>query len=210
MFKRIILVRHGESEGNKEKVFRGRKDFPLTENGIKQAKNLAQALSVFDFKRVYTSPLQRALYTAKIIAETKNAEVIIEEGFTNIYLAEWEGKPKEEIKEKYPDLWNIWITTPENLRIPGIETLDEVQKRAKETLIKIIHNEKEESFVVVTHRAVLKPLIAGILGIKKPYFWRIHLDTASYSIIEYQDKRGFTLTLLNETGHLEEFIVEKV
>ncbi len=210
MFKRIILVRHGESEGNKEELFRGRKDFCLTENGIKQAERVAQALLRFGFKTVYTSPLKRAFDTAKIIADRKKAEVIVEKGFTNIYLAEWEGRPKKEIKEKYPELWKIWITEPEKLNLKGAETLDALQKRVTQTLYRIIEEEDNETFVVVTHRAVLKPMIAGILGIKKPYFWKIHIDTASYSIIEYRKDRGFTLTLLNQTEHLENFVVEIV
>jgi len=112
------------------------------------------------------------------------------------------------IERNYPELWKLWITTPEELHIKGGEPLDNVQQRAYNTLVKLIKNHTNGTIVIVTHRAVLKPLIARAIGIAKPYFWKIHIDTASYSILEYTDERGFYLTLLNQTKHLHEFIRE--
>lgn len=205
---KIILIRHGESKGNREGLFRGRHDFPLTQNGISQAEALQRELKDVNIDAIYSSPLRRAYDTAKIVAAPHNIDVIIDESFNNISLGEWESKPKEYIREHYPDLWQIWITEPEKLRFPNIEPLDMVMKRSVKRLKELVQLHTDGTFAIVTHRAVLKPLIAGILEIKPPYFWKIHMDTAAYSILEYDEERGYTLSLLNQTKHIKKLIKE--
>jgi broad specificity phosphatase PhoE len=136
--------------------------------------------------------------------------VIEEPGFTNIHLADWEGVAKKWVEENQPELWKVWVSEPERLHRPGAETLAQVQERAFLTLERIVGREQEKAAAVVSHRAVLKPLIARCLGIAAPYFWKIHMDTAAYSILEYTLERGYTLTLLNQTRHLQEFVREMV
>jgi broad specificity phosphatase PhoE len=203
----IYLIRHGECRGNREDLFRGRHDFPLNENGIKQAECLRDRLKKHNFQTIYTSPLKRSKQTAEILSDN-NIRIIEENDFTNISLGEWENTPKKIVRDKYPDSWQLWQTEPERLIFPGMETLAQVQDRSFKTLKKIIQNYSEGKIAVVTHRAVLKPLIAAILSIQQPYFWKIHVDTAAYSIVEYQPPRGFTLTLLNEHDHLQDFVRE--
>ena len=126
----------------------------------------------------------------------------------NIKLGPWEGKSKDYIAQKYPEQWQVWLKEPEKLIIPGMESLDSVQERAKRDLNDIIKRHRGETVIIVSHRAVLKPLIASCLGIGNSYFWRIHLDTASYSIVHYEKKQGFILVQLNQNKHLDEFISE--
>ncbi|MCS7232542.1 MAG: histidine phosphatase family protein [Synergistetes bacterium] len=206
----LIFVRHGECEGNRVGLFRGRIDFPLNKNGIKQAELLRDEIKKFKINAIYTSPLLRALKTAEIIGEPHNLTPIVEEGFNNISLSFWEGRVKTEIEKEYPREWKIWITVPEDLNIPGAEKVDDVKERAFSALLKILEKHERETIAIVTHRAVLKPLFAAMFEVKKPYFWKFHFDTASYSIVEYRRERGFTLVLLNETKHLIDFVVEEV
>lgn len=79
------------------------------------------------------------------------------------------------------------MNNPEKLKVKDMETLYNVQKRAKACLDNLVSKHVGETFVVVSHRAVLKPLIAACLNIASPYFWKIHLDTASYSLFPYKD-----------------------
>lgn len=206
----IYLIRHGECAGNREGLFRGRYDFPLNEVGIEQARSLAEELKGVHFDAVYSSPLSRALETAKAICEGRGIEPIVEQGFNNIHLGSWEGKPKKEIAEKFPKEFRLWRTEPEKLRMQGAETLEKVQTRAVKALARITEERMGEWLAVLTHRAVIKPLIAGILGIPAPYFWKLHPETASYSIIEHTPQLGYALTLFNQTRHLKEFIREDV
>lgn len=205
---KIILVRHGECQGNREGLFRGRSNFPLNEVGLVQARELAKELKLFQPIRIFTSPLTRAKQTAEAISQECEVELEERDGMNNIELGPWEGKSKLNIAEKYPNEWQIWLNQPEKLAIPGMESLDCIQERAKKDLSEIIKQFYGKTFVIVSHRAVLKPLIASCIGIHKPYFWRIHLDTASYSIIHFEEFKGFILVQLNQTKHLSEFISE--
>jgi len=206
----IILIRHGECEGNIKGMFRGRTDFPLNERGLIQAQDLAQELKSFPLKYIFTSPLSRARQTAEAIGQECGIEVKVEEQFNNIELGSWEGRLKTEIVKQYPGEWELWINNPEKLRVKDMETLYEVQKRAKACLDSLVSKHNRETFAVVTHRAVLKPLIAACLNIASPYFWKIHLDTASYSLLSYKENRGYCLIQLNQTKHLKEYVSEWV
>ncbi|MFA6711307.1 MAG: histidine phosphatase family protein, partial [Candidatus Caldatribacteriota bacterium] len=114
------------------------------------------------------------------------------------------------IAREYPEQWEIWLNKPEKLSVPGIETLQQVQKRARKELDRIVKDFNGKTVIIVSHRAVLKPLIASCLKISKPYFWRIHIDTAAYSILHYKKGLGYTLVQLNQNRHLSEFISEWV
>jgi broad specificity phosphatase PhoE len=206
----IVLVRHGETAGNREGLFRGRKDFPLNQNGIAQADLLAQELTEWPLSAIYSSPLSRALDTARRVAEPHLLPVVQEPDLTNIDLGDWEGRLKSEIERDYPDLWHTWIHNPEDLRREGAETLAHVQERSFRVLERIVAANRKRMVAIVSHRAVLKPLLARCLGITEPHFWRIHLDTAAYSILEHLPDRGYMLTLLNQTKHLRDFIREMV
>ncbi|MBN2366535.1 MAG: histidine phosphatase family protein [Calditrichaeota bacterium] len=203
----IYFIRHGESTGNKEDRFRGQHDFELNETGIDQAEALKNELSGVNFITIYSSPLKRALKTASILAG-RTQTLKIEEGFTNIHLGSWENRRKDEIRKQYPDLWKLWLIEPEKLFFPGMETLAEVRERSWVTLQKILSIHGTGPLGIVTHRAVLKPLFAAMLDIPEPYFWKFHLDTASYSIAEYRPDRGFTFTSINQTRHMKSFIRE--
>ena len=152
----------------------------------------------------------RARQTAEAIGAQCEVEVKIEEGFNNIELGSWEGRLKKEIVEGYPREWELWINNPEKLRVEDMETLYDVQKRAKACLDSLISKHIGETFAVVSHRAVLKPLIAACLNIASPYFWKIHLDTASYSLLSYKENREYCLIQLNQTKHLKEYVSEWV
>lgn len=206
----IILVRHGECAGNREGFFRGRTDLPLNETGRIQAKALAKEVSRLSPALIYSSPLLRARETAEEIGREAGVPVETRTGFTNMALGPWEGLPKQEVRQSFPEEWRLWMENPERLRLPGAETLEDVQRRSFAHLEHIVRLNPGKTAVVVTHRAVLKPLVAACLGIADPSFWRIHVDTASYSILVHEDTRGYCCTLLNETRHLETFVSEWV
>ncbi len=207
---KIILVRHGECQGNREGLFRGRSDFPLNEQGLIQAKELALEMKQYNPFRIFTGPLSRTKQTALAISQECHIDIEMREGINNIELGPWEGQVKQVIAREYPEQWEIWLNEPEKLSVPGIETLEHVQKRARRELDKIVKEFSGKTVIIVSHRAVLKPLIASCLKISKPYFWRIHIDTAAYSILHYKKGLGYTLVQLNQNRHLTEFISEWV
>lgn len=88
----VYIIRHGECDGNRDKRIRGCADFPLNENGVKQARALAARLKGAGISAVVTSPLARALETARILGEAVGAEPVVKEGFRNICFGEWENQ----------------------------------------------------------------------------------------------------------------------
>ncbi len=203
--KRIYLIRHGETESNRRGIFRGRLDIPLSDTGEKQAESLKKYFKNISIEIVFSSPLKRALKTAEIAFNQK--QIIKEELINNLDLGDWSGVEKEKIRVNFPEKWNIWKKSPEEIKFPNGETLNDVYKRAEMFLTKILKM-KEENIVVVSHRSVIKIILSAALGIKDNYFWKFHLDNASVSTLINLEERGWTLYNLNYTSHLDNFTTE--
>lgn len=209
---KIIIVRHGESSGNLEQRVRGRAEFPLNENGRAQARATAETLKNENIACVYSSPLERASATAKIIAETGGFPMLTEERFNNMTYGSWEGRAKDDLQRLYPEAWQVWITRPEDLKIDSAETFDEAQARSLAALNYLTGKHAGKTFAIVSHRGLIKPMICGVLGMVKPYFWRLQVDNSSISVITHSARQGYTLVELNKTSHLaglgsiEEFV----
>ncbi|NLB83183.1 MAG: histidine phosphatase family protein [Synergistaceae bacterium] len=204
----IILARHGECRGNTDGLFRGRMDFPLNERGRRQAEELAGAVTPLHPSTIYSSPLLRAAETAEACGRRCSLPVLIDEGVNNISLGPWEGRPKTEIARESPPEWDLWLKDPEQLDIQGGETLQQVLLRSMESLNSLVKRHKGATILLVTHRTVIKPLLAGCLAIPSPWFWKTHTDTAAYSILHFDDLHGYSLYALNRTDHLSSFTTE--
>lgn len=198
----IVLVRHGRTAANREGIFRGRMDVPLDDTGRAQAAATARFLKGTPLAAIYSSPLSRARETAEATARLQGLEIVVEDPFTNLDLGPWTGRKRSEVAEAEPENWRIWIERPEDLVLPGAETLDQVADRSVARLDELVERHAGETFAVVSHRAVLKPLLARALHLARPWFWRFATDPGSVSLLTHRPGRGYTLTRLNETGHL--------
>ncbi|MBD3368437.1 MAG: histidine phosphatase family protein [Candidatus Eisenbacteria bacterium] len=203
----LVIVRHGETELNRDGVFRGRLDVPLNDRGRLQAEAAAEALSGKPVAAVFSSPLSRALDTGAAIARRHGVEVIVDEAFHNFDLGVWQGRPKEVVRSESPELWDTWVNDPARLRIPGGETLDDVRGRALSRALGLVEEHRGERIVIATHRSVAKLLGGALLGLGTDSFWSFYLDNAGYSIFGH-GKRGFVLLTWNEAAHLGERVVE--
>lgn len=203
---RIYLIRHGETEFNRLGVFRGRLEVDLNEVGLKQAGETGRALVGQGIESVLTSPLKRAVVTARTISEILGIEYEIEEAFNNINLGSWQGIPKKKVEKDYPEEWKKWTTEPEHLVVPGGESVEDVKRRASARLREIVQA-RQGVFALVTHRSVIKVLAAYMLDVSPPYFWKFYVDNAAYSVFEYSG-REFTLLNWNTTSHLSEKVKE--
>ena len=203
---RIILVRHGETDWNKEQIFRGRIDVPLNSTGLKQAKATGEALMDLKIDAVYSSPLSRALDTAKAIAELHPSTSVKEaEGFTDIDFGKWQGMPHERVKEEYKPLYNRWQEEPHNVIMPDGESLEDIKVRAMKALDEILHTHIDDSIVIASHRVVNKVILCAVLGLTNRHFWCIRQDTCAINIFDNSEK-GFIISLINDTCHLKMLI----
>lgn len=136
---RLYILRHGQTDYNKEGIFQGQNDIELNEEGIRQAKTAAKSLKDIKFDKVYVSPLKRALQTAKIVTDNE-LEVdnrIIERSFGKL-----------EGKKTIPDY-------EKRIEEFGIETLEDLEKRVESFLSVVFQKYKgNENILVVTHGGV--------------------------------------------------------
>ena len=202
--KTIFLIRHGETQANRLGIFRGRTDIPLSETGLKQADELRRYFQSRPVEQVFSSPLRRARETAA--ACFPGHCIILDELINNLDLGAWSGRPKREIQLEQPRQWQRWISRPERMVFPGGESLSDVYARCQRFLQKL--TTPPLAVAVVSHRAVLKTMLAAALGLKDHYFWKFHLDNASVTELRHQAGRGFTLYRSNIIEHLSELVVE--
>jgi len=198
--ERLLLIRHGETAWNAGKIFRGRSDIPLSERGMEQARLTAAALRDTPIEAIYSSPLQRSLQTAKAIAAPHAKEVIVVEGLNDLDCGEWSGKSLEQVAADYADLYRLWETEPQKVKMPGGETLADVVERAA-AAVKDIAAETGGTAVVVSHRVTLKLLVLHLMGLGPDSFWKVRLDTCSITTFDCRQDR-FVLCGLNDTNHL--------
>ncbi len=196
----IILARHGETEWNVTEVFRGRIDVELNETGVKQAELLAEYLTDLKIAAIYSSPLKRALKTAKIIARYHKLDVEIAPGLTDFNFGKWQGLSHQEVKNEYKELYAEWLKNPHKVQMPDGERLDDVKKRALSVVESIIAKD-EGNVVLVSHRVVNKVLICALLGLNNSHFWNIKQDTCGITSFTYENER-FILTRHNDTSFL--------
>jgi len=205
---RIILVRHGQTAWNAGSAggehFRGRIDVPLNAVGEAQAQAVADRLTAVQIAAVYASPLQRALCTARPVAEARGLAVASFEGLLDIDYGHWGGLAHTQVAAKWLGLYACWHSAPHKVQIPGGESLADVRQRVSAGLDQIIARHQDEIVVLVGHQVVNKIFLCVVLGLENSAFWRIRQDTCCINRFDCDDK-GFTLLTLNEVGHLPIF-----
>ena len=201
---RIYLVRHGETEWNRIRRFQGRSNLPLNQEGKKQAKALALALKNKPLMAIYTSPLIRALQTARQIKDFHPSAPILEEkGFIEMDLGEFDGMKVQDWAEQYPDTRKAWNENPASVKMPGGESLEEVQNRAKKTLERItqIHS-LDDTILISSHNFVNLTILCDLLNIPLDRFRELRQENAAFNLICKKGDRLY-VKLLNERSHLE-------
>ena len=196
----IILARHGETEWNVEEVFRGRIDVELNETGVRQAELLAEHLSHSKLDAIYSSPLKRALNTARAIARYHKLEVEIAPGLIDFDFGKWQGLRLQEVKDRYKELYAEWVNSPHLVKIPDGESLNDVRERALKVVDELVAKHKG-TIVLVSHRVVNKVLICALLGLDNSHFWNIRQDVCGTTTFIYENGR-FILTKHNDTSYL--------
>ncbi len=190
----LILIRHGETAWNAEKIFRGRTEIPLDETGKRQAALLADYLKDEKLEAIYTSPLERARETAARIADLQKLEAIPVNNLTDMDYGHWQGKKIIEVEEAYPELFNDWMDTPEQIAIPGGESLAQVTGRVVPILEDLGARHAEGKVAVVTHRVLVKLIICWLLEVPNNKFWNFQVDTGSQTRFRIQGTRTVLVT----------------
>lgn len=199
---RIILVRHGKTDWNRElRIQGGSSDTPLNKEGRQQAENMASRLSQRSIQAIYSSPLKRAMGTAEIIARHHNIEVVVEKSLREIEAGKLEGVTSAELGRRFSELLT---RDGVSKRMPGGESLTDLQQRGWGFIQQINHKHPDGELVVVSHYFAILTIICSALMLPLSHITRFRLSTGSISITNLDEKEA-RLELFNDTGHLVQF-----
>jgi len=183
----IILVRHGKTDWNVGRRVMGRRPIPLNQVGRQEATRITMALTGISIDAIYTSPIRRALETARIIARGRSLRVGHAEELSEIDYGEWVGRTFDEIS--FEPAYQIYHKTPKKLQPPGGEKIIAVQKRAVRFVEKLKKKHKKGRVIVVSHADVIKTILLHYLRMDLNDLLRIRIDNGSLSVLSFSNGR---------------------
>jgi phosphoserine phosphatase len=212
---RLLLVRHGETEWNRQGKFQGQIDVPLNDNGRMQAKKASDFLKDVKIDFAVTSSMARPKETAEIILQPHSSiELKSNPDLREISHGLWEGKFEKEIEQEYPGELERWRTIPGEVQMPEGENLQQVSERAIKAWQSIIQqalDEQRNVGLIVAHDATNKTLLCHILGLSSESFWNFRQGNGAVSVIDYPSGlNGLpVLQAMNITTHLGSGVLDK-
>ncbi|MBO0452158.1 histidine phosphatase family protein [Candidatus Enterococcus murrayae] len=181
---RIYLIRHGETEYNRRRLFYGKSDISLNETGIEQANWLAEKFKEGKIDAViYTSSLRRTIETAKLIFP--NQPIISLEDLDEKDFGLWEGMSADQINTEYPVEWEKWLLSPFEYTPKNAEKFSVFQNRVLSCFNDLL--QKKEDFVLVGHLGVLRTILKTYFS--ELNFWEIDLEQGNYTVMESENSR---------------------
>ncbi|GLC31480.1 alpha-ribazole phosphatase [Clostridium omnivorum] len=180
----IYLVRHGETEENKNRYYYGSLDVSLNENGITQAKKAGKALKHIIFDKLYVSERIRTKETAELalgndIAAVKDSRI------NEMSFGVFEGKTYEEIKKLYPKDYKCWEEDWMDFAPNGGESYRDFYNRVESFMDELIKNPCE-NVLVVTHGGVIRSIYCYVLNGKLDLYWKFSSKNGDISLIKYE------------------------
>ncbi|KDN19426.1 acid phosphatase [Amycolatopsis rifamycinica] len=205
---RLLLLRHGQTEMSALRRYSGRGDVPLTELGRTQAAAAAKRLAateglVVDGEAVpiISSPLTRTKQTAQAVADALGGRVETHPGLIETDFGEWEGLTFAEAADRDPELHSSWLGDS-SVPPPGGESFDVVHRRVRKARDELIAEHGGRTLVLVSHVTPIKTLLRMGLDAGPQLLFRLHLDLASLSIVEFYPDGNASVRLVNDTSHL--------
>jgi phosphoserine phosphatase len=200
---KILLTRHGHVEGIKPERFRGRQPLELTAQGRADAAAIAQRIAdAWQPSAIYTSPMGRSIATAAAIAKACGVAAKTCEDLNDIDYGAWTFKTFEEAKKQNPDLFAAWFATPQLVRFPNGESLQDLVARAANALRMVLARHADQTVVLVGHDSVNRALLLGLLDQPLSAYWRLAQDPCCLNEIDIDAGKIF-VRRVNETRHLE-------
>jgi broad specificity phosphatase PhoE len=198
---RLLLLRHGQTELSVERRYSGHGDPELTPLGHAQAAGAAARLArVPDVAAVLTSPLQRARQTAALVAEATGAPLHVRERLIETDFGAWEGLTFGEARARDPQLHAEWLGS-EEVAPPGGESFATVGRRIEAERAELVNEYPGATLVLVTHVTPIKMLLRDALQGGPGVLYRLHLDLAALSIVDFYPDGGASVRLVNDTSH---------
>jgi broad specificity phosphatase PhoE len=200
---RLILVRHGETMANREFRYIGAGDHALTEQGQTQSAQLAEALSILSIAAVYSSPRQRAYQTALPIAARHDLSVQVLDDLREEDFGTWEGLSRSELMARSAQDAERLLAWERDTALapPSGESLDAMHRRVSAVIERLAAAHPDQTIVLVSHVGPIKAVLCAALGTPVSSAFRIFLDPATISVVDWRELRP-VVRLLNSHSHL--------
>jgi phosphoserine phosphatase len=212
---RILLVRHGETNWNRDQRFQGQIDVPLNPKGEAQGQMAAEFLKAIKIDRAFSSSMLRPKQTAELILSDRcdrpSVPFELLDTLKEISHGDWEGKLESEIEAEFSGELQRWQHSPEAVQMPNGENLDDVWARVGKTWQEIIQSiPNGETALVVAHDAVNKALLCQLFNLTPASFWGFKQGNGAVSVIDYPQgsDRPPILQAMNITTHLSNSILD--
>ncbi|WP_130342809.1 bifunctional RNase H/acid phosphatase [Herbihabitans rhizosphaerae] len=202
---KILLLRHGQTPMSVQRRYSGRDDVRLTDHGRGQAAAAARRIAAMDgvdaSTPIVSSPLSRAQDTAGALAEATGGTIELHEALIETDFGTWEGLTFAEAAERDPETHRRWLADP-SVPPPDGESFDAVHRRVRKARDELIARYGGRTLVVVSHVTPIKSLLRMGLDVGPSLLFRLHLDLASLSIVEFYPDGNASVRLVNDISHL--------
>lgn len=197
----VYLIRHAETEFNREGRVQGFSESTLSRLGSEQASRLQERLRDLDIHVALSSPAGRAVETARIALD-KSIPFTTREGIREMNLGVWEGRIAAEIRKAYPDDVKLWFERPSQIRIEGGETVRQFRRRVVRTMNAIREDYGDRTIAVVTHGGVICAYLTSLLGMRLDDIWRFKIRNGSITRVLFPTDKP-RIDLLGDVHHLD-------
>lgn len=197
----VLLIRHGEADGNREGRLIGQTKAPLSDWGRRQAEAVARRLADLPIDRIIASDLPRTMQTAEPLAGLLRQEIIREPRFREIDNGEWEGRMPDDVEAGWPDLWHRYQQGEDVLR-PGGESWADVGRRSVAAAQELAEHDGR-LLAVFTHGGPIIQILRWTVGI--PYDTNVYtgpMGAMANTGISTFALPGPLLLSYNDVGHL--------
>ncbi|HLI50777.1 MAG TPA: histidine phosphatase family protein [Thermomicrobiaceae bacterium] len=199
----IILVRHGETQGNSEGLFHGRTDMPLTTLGLRQAEMVAARLATeLSIDGLYSSPLQRALVTAKRIGEKLSLEPEIDPRLTEIDFGALEGLSIGRFASEFPDILQAFQAGLRDVTFPGGESMLAFHARVETAILELLAHHAGQRVIVVAHGGVIGSSVIQLTRALDANWRTMLVGNCSLTSLEVDADGIGVLRWWNDVAHL--------
>lgn len=188
---RIILVRHGAPIAAAQGRVYGKLDVGLSEKGRAQIAETVRWLKKFDLSAIYTSPRIRATESARLAAQEFGLNFAVENRFAEIDFGDFEGATYDDVKERFPEIYNLWMTRPTEIEFPDGESFSAMRRRVLAAIDEIKTRHTNQTAVVFSHGGVNRIALAEALNLPSENLFRLDQNYGCANVIDFYG--GFPL-----------------
>ncbi len=206
--KRVIFIRPGETDWNRDLRYQGWVAIPLNAYGQRQAQRLANYIRNIGVVALYTSDLKRADETAALLAAKLGSEPIADQRLRERDIGTWQGLTQKEMQSWYPTEYAQFVADPDGYRVAGGESRKDVRERILAAFNEFLTTDKGETIAILSHSTAINALLAEIIPEIK--FGSVDVSNTSVTTIKRADDGKWQLVTADDITHLEGMSAQRI